>query len=61
MFKVFMTYRKIPKISPGAFIFQRSSEWLMFGAAYIKREIWKFSKSSRLILGKKSASKNRLG
>ena len=32
----------------------------MFGGAYIRREICA-SKSSRLILGKKSASKNRLG
>ena len=50
MFKVFMTYR----------IFQRPSEGHMFGGAYIRREICA-SKSSRLILGKKSASKNRLG
>ena len=32
----------------------------MFGGAYIRGEICA-SKSSRLILGKKSASKNRLG
>ena len=36
----FLTYRKIPKISPGAYIFQRpilsglSSEWLMYGGKF---------------------------
>ena len=46
MFKVFMTYRKIPKISPGAFIFLRSSEEIIFGGAYY---------------GGKFALQNRLG
>ena len=38
-------YRKIPKISPGAYIFQRPFlrglflEGLIFGGAYIRREI----------------------
>ena len=38
-------YRKIPKISPGAYIFQRPFlrglflEGLMFGGAYLRREI----------------------
>ena len=40
-----MTYRKIPKISPGAYIFQRPFlrglflEGLIFGGAYVRREI----------------------
>ena len=35
-----MSYRKIPKISPGAYIFQRSFlEGLIFGGAYVRREI----------------------
>ena len=40
-----MTYRKIPKISPGAYIFQRPFlrglflEGLIFGGAYLRREI----------------------
>ena len=39
------TYRKIPKISPGAYIFQRPFlrglflEGLIFGGAYLPREI----------------------
>ena len=39
------TYRKIPKISPGAYIFQRPFlrglflEGLIFGGAYLRREI----------------------
>ena len=39
-------YHKIPKISPGAYIFQRSFlrglflEGLIFGGAYVRREIW---------------------
>ena len=39
------SYRKIPKISPGAYIFQRPFlrglflEGLMFGGAYLRREI----------------------
>ena len=38
-------YRKIPKISPGAYIFQRPClrglflEGLIFGGAYLRREI----------------------
>ena len=40
-----INYRKIPKISPGAYIFQRSFlrglflEGLIFGGAYLRREI----------------------
>ena len=40
-----LIYRKIPKISPGAYIFQRSFlrglflEGLIFGGAYLRREI----------------------
>ena len=37
-----MSYRKIPKISPGAYIFQRRGlflEGLIFGGAYLRREI----------------------
>ena len=39
------TYRKIPKISPGAYIFQRPFlrglflEGLIFGGAYLRKEI----------------------
>ena len=44
-------YSKIPKISPGAYIFQRQG--LIFGGAYIWRDIC-LSKSARLILGGKS-------
>ena len=46
-------YRKIPKISPGAYIFQRPFlrslflEGLIFGGAYVRREIC-VSKSIRL-------------
>ena len=42
---VFYIYRKIPKISPGAYIFQRPflrglfMEGLIFGGAYLWREI----------------------
>ena len=41
----FHTYRKIPKISPGAYIFQRPFlrglflEGLIFGGAYLRKEI----------------------
>ena len=49
-------YRKIPKISPGAYIL----EGLIFGGAYIRREVC-VSKSARLILGGKFASQSRLG
>ena len=61
-----LAYRKIPKISPGAYIFQRPFlrglflEGLIFGGAYIRREVC-VSKSARLILGGKFASQNRLG
>ena len=34
----YITYRKIPKISPGAYIFLKAlSEGLIFGGAYIRR------------------------
>ena len=40
-----ITYRKIPKISPGAYIFQRAFlRGLIFGGVYLRREIC-FSKS----------------
>ena len=48
-------YRKIPKISPGAYIFQRPFlrglflEGLIFGGAYVLTEIW-VSKSIGLAL-----------
>ena len=51
----YMLYRKIPKISPGAYIFQRPFlrglflEWLIFGGAHLRREIY-VSKSIRLAL-----------
>ena len=51
----FLLYRKIPKISPGAYIFQRAFlrglflEGLIFGGAYLRREIC-VSKSIRLTL-----------
>ena len=41
-----MKYRKIPKISPGAYIFQRPFlrglflEGPIFRGAYVRREIW---------------------
>ena len=50
-----VTYRKIPKISPGNYIFQRPFlrglflEGLTFGGAYTWREIW-VSKSIELAL-----------
>ena len=63
-------YGKIPKLSPGAYIFQRvflsrAYFWRGFvfgggGGAYIRREIC-VSKSARLILGGKFLSQNRLG
>ena len=43
--RLYLTYRKIPKISPGAYIFQRPFlrglvlEGLIFGGAYVRREI----------------------
>ena len=42
---ILMLYRKIPKISPGAYIFQRPFlrglflEGLIFGGAYLRRKI----------------------
>ena len=45
MFLPEVAYRKIPKISPGAYIFQRPFlrglflEGLLFGGAYVRREI----------------------
>ena len=48
-------YRKIPKISPGAYIFQRPFlrglflEGLIFGGAYVRREIC----VSKLVVGRK--------
>ena len=59
-------YRKIPKISPGAYIFQRPFlrglflEGPIFGGANKRREVC-ISKSARLILGGKFASQNRSG
>ena len=59
-------YRKIPKITPGTYIFQRPFlrglffEGLIFGGPYKRREVC-VSKSARLILGGKFASQNRLG
>ena len=56
-------YRKIPKISPGAFIFQRPflrgffMEGLIYGGAYIQRGLY----SEGLIYGGKFAFQNRLG
>ena len=44
-----LKYRKIPKISPGAYIFQRPFlrglflEGLIFGGAYVRREILRFT------------------
>ena len=52
------SYRKIPKISPGAYIFQRPFlrglflEGLIFAGAYLWREIC-VSKSIGLIVGRK--------
>ena len=38
--RLFINYRKIPKISPGAYIFQRPFfEGLIFGGAYLRKEI----------------------
>ena len=53
MYTYIQKYRKIPKISPGAYIFQRPFlrglflEGLIFGGAYVRREIC-VSKSIRL-------------
>ena len=58
---VFIIYRKIPKISLGVYIFQRPFlsglflEGLIFGGAYIRREICVL-KLARLILGRKFMS-----
>ena len=56
-----MSYRKIPKISPGAYIFQRPFlsglflEGLIFGGAYLRREILRFQIDwASLIVGSKS-------
>ena len=52
---IIVTYHKIPKISPGAYIFQRPFlrglflEGLIFGGAYLRREIC-VSKSIGLVL-----------
>ena len=59
MMMMMMKYRTIPKISPGAYIFQRPFlrglflEGLIFGGANNRREVC-VSKSARLILGGKS-------
>ena len=43
--EILLAYRKIPKISPGTYIFQRPFlrglflEGLIFGGAYLRREI----------------------
>jgi len=43
--RLYITYRKIQKVSPGAYIFQRPFlrglflEGLIFGGAYLRREI----------------------
>ena len=53
--KLLVSYRKIPKISPGAYVFQRPFlrglflEGLIFGGAYLRREIC-VSKSNGLAL-----------
>ena len=45
LLEVYLAYRKIPKISPGAYIFQKPFlrglflEGLIFGGAYLRREI----------------------
>ena len=53
-------YRKIPKISPWAYIFQRPFLWglflegLIFGGAYLRREILRFKIDwASLIVGSK--------
>ena len=51
---------KIPKISPGHIFFRALFEGLIFGEAYIRREV-SVSKSARLILGGKYASQNPSG
>ena len=59
--RVRMRYRKIPKISPWAFIFQRPFlRGLIFGGDYVRREIF-VSKLARLILGGKFTFQYRLG
>ena len=58
-----IVYRKIPKISPGAYIFQGAFlrglflEGLIFGGAYFWRGLY----LERLIFGGKFAFQNRLG
>ena len=56
MIKVLQKYRKILKISPGAYIFQRPflRDLFLEGPKY-------GGKSARLILGGKFTSQNRLG
>ena len=55
LFPLLLGYRKIPKISPGAYIFQRPFlrglflKGLIFGGAYLRREILA-SKSIGLVL-----------
>ena len=53
-------YRKIPKISPGAYIFQRAFlrglflDGLIFGGAYVRREICvKIDRASLQLVGRK--------
>ena len=53
-------YRKITKISPGAYFFPRRFLRGLFLEGLIRWEIC-FSKSARLILGGKFTSQNRLG
>ena len=55
-----MKYRKIPKVSPGAYIFQTPLlrglvlEGLIFGGAYLRREICRFKIDwASLIVGRK--------
>ena len=53
-----LTYRKIPKISPGLIFFKGLFEGLVFRGAYIRREICVL-KSPRLnVMGGKYASLN---
>ena len=55
-------YRKIPKMSPGAYIFERTFlrglfwKGLTFGGAYYRKEIY-VSKLAGLIIGGKFVSK----
>ena len=57
-FSLSVRYRKIPKISPGAYFFSKALfEGLIFGAAYIRRGLY----SEKLIYGGKFVFQNRLG